>query len=316
LLPQGRPATTDFWMSSGSQEAMAFLHRFRESAQVMKQALSLVPHFHIFSLPAILGSANICAASIDGCDTCAPAPGRYCAPDPDGPGPLTGADVVNEDLRRLCLVNMSAQQQREDADAWHGEVFWDYTEQFSKTCSLKVNNRTTNETRFGYACSAAVMAKVGIPVEQVNDCINQTFATRLDEQLFSVAWSPQALRVNGWRYTGQLDPKQVLQEVCSSFPERPKQCKDLLDTATLSVKAVKKIVRRARRRNLGSVLAIAAVAMVALSFAISAYRRHMNSTLRKAVREEVMLEVQAQVADYVTMEDPTGDKTQHLSPKA
>lgn len=29
--------------------------------------------------------------------------GRYCAPDPDDRGPLTGRDILLEDLRQICI---------------------------------------------------------------------------------------------------------------------------------------------------------------------------------------------------------------------
>jgi len=32
--------------------------------------------------------------------------GRYCAPDPDGAGVLSGRDIVMEDLRQLCIQTL------------------------------------------------------------------------------------------------------------------------------------------------------------------------------------------------------------------
>merc|ERR1711920_629980 len=46
----------------------------------------------------------------------------------------------------------------------------------------------------------------------------------------NTAWSPRALRINGWRYSGILDPDLVTRAVCAGFISQPKECKDLIAT--------------------------------------------------------------------------------------
>merc|ERR1712032_1619986 len=42
------------------------------------------------------------------------------------------------------------------------------------------------------------------------------------------AWSPRALRINGWRYSGILDADLVARAVCSGFINQPEECQQLL----------------------------------------------------------------------------------------
>lgn len=291
-IPRGQVVVADFWMSSGSRESSEFLERFQDSAESLKYRLQFVPHFHIFSLPGGTGMNHLCASSIDSCDSCKPPPTKYCAPDPDGPGAITGGDVANEDLRRACIWNVTAKKKSETG-AQYSQSFWDYVVRFFKYCPLK-----TQSKRFGYACSAEVMQALGIPVDQVQRCVSENFAEFLEQQLIEVAWSPQALRLNGWRYSGPLDPETVLKAVCSGYATPPGECSQMLNN------------RRGQSEwgfGFFTMLMITGAVVGVLAIAFAFYKRHVTMQMRKALREEVMLEVQTQMADYMPMEDK-GDR--------
>merc|ERR1719188_410763 len=72
------------------------------------------------------------------------------------------------------------------------------------------------------------MRKVRAPLKEVKECIRQNYDRLLQEQVDNIAWSPQALRLNGWRYSGPLDPETVLKAICASFTTRPQECRQLL----------------------------------------------------------------------------------------
>lgn len=293
-IPQGEVVIADFWMSSGSRESAEFLERFQDSAETLKYHLQFTPHFHIFSLPPGSGYNHLCAASIESCGLCKPADGKYCAPDPDGPGPITGGEVANEDLRRLCIWKVTARR-KSDKGAQYSQGFWDYVVQFFHDCSLKSNKE---DRRFGYKCSVNVMKKVGISVSKVQKCVSQNYAGYLDEQIEKVAWSPQALRLNGWRYSGPLDPETVLKAVCSGYTTPPQECTSLMTIYSGSSSGWSSALS-----GLPSLLMVLGCTMSCLGVLFFLYKRHVTMSMRKALREEVMLEVQTQMADYVPMED-------------
>eukprot|EP00930_Biecheleria_cincta_P056428 TRINITY_DN42558_c0_g1_i1.p1 TRINITY_DN42558_c0_g1~~TRINITY_DN42558_c0_g1_i1.p1 ORF type:complete len:488 (+),score=99.71 TRINITY_DN42558_c0_g1_i1:23-1486(+) len=290
-IPRGKVVMTDFWMSSGSREAAKFLHDFKDCADALKDDLQFVPHYHIFSL------------SEDGADSestghlCLDGGSELCAPDPDGPGPITGEDVANEDARQLCILNTTAKK-RDATSAVYSQPFWHYVDRFHRHCKLEASDVSR---RFGDQCSWSTMAAVGIDADAVKDCMQRHRIPMLREQLKNVAWSPQALRINGWRYSGPLDPETVLKAVCAGYSTQPAACHELLKNNPA-------IFKRAIRGITSSALIVGlALLVLALYVVFYSYRRHVTSSVRKVLREEVMLEVQSQMADYVPMEDANQD---------
>lgn len=57
---------------------------------------------------------------------------------------------------------------------------------------------------------------VGAPQE----CYAQTRLDKLAKQREDTAWSPRALRINGWRYSGTLDPDLVTRAICAGASAR------------------------------------------------------------------------------------------------
>lgn len=68
------------------------------------------------------------------------------------------------------------------------------------------------------------MKDMDIDTDLVSRCIQSSASTKLKDQRENVAWSPQAVRVNGWRYSGPLEPDTVTRAVCSGFVIVPKEC--------------------------------------------------------------------------------------------
>jgi len=286
-IPRSMVVVADFWMSSGSRESSEFLQRFKDCAETLKHHLQFVPHYHVFRLPP---SASAAYGKL-----CTDESSQYCAPDPDGPGPITGADVVEEDLRQLCIWNVTARTSPDIVGAaTYSQEFWDYVVLLADRCPMK-DDRPSR--RFSEKCSHKVMEEVGIARDKVDACIQSSRKKLLDEQIKNTAWSPQALRVNGWRYSGPLDPEAVLKAVCSGYAAPLQECDDLLNGGSL----------------LGTIsapgLGLGIFAWTSLGMALCLvllfylYRSHVTSSVRKVLREEVMLEVQTQMADYAQLTD-------------
>merc|ERR1712039_530877 len=128
--------------------------------------------------------------------------------------------------------------------------------------------------------------KVGLDVGKVNQCVSATQDQKLKAELENTAWSPRALRINGWRYSGMMDPELVTRAICSGFISPPSECEKLL--------TVQQIVSGETgdgvsfKTFLGSLLSIGACSFCALL----CYKRYMKKELSATVREQVYLEVQ------------------------
>merc|ERR1712226_1624952 len=115
-----------------------------------------------------------------------------------------------------------------------------------------------------------------------------------------VAWSPRALRINGWRYSGILDVELVNRAICAGFVKKPAECEKLFR---------KRDPFRAYRASMNDsegvsflqmfLLLVATVAVMWCSLLL--YKRYLSDRMRTTLREEVMLEVQAQMGEYSKM---------------
>jgi len=289
-IPHAAVVLADFWMSSGSSESTEFLTRFKESAEILKFHLQFVPHYHVFSLPPSSGYGRLCTDET----------AKYCAPDPDGPGPITGADVVEEDLRQLCIWRVTAQADAGMPEgAKYSQVFWEYIFSFYRSCTM---SSTKPISTFGKACSEKLMTDLKMPTAKITKCLTQNRTRYLDEQVKNVAWSPQALRLNGWRYSGPLDQEIVLKAICSGYSRPLKECESLLSGfwVNLANKMKNQVENNLTTSTFVWMLVMLALLTVANGYL---YRRYLKKVLRRLLREEVMMEVQSQMQDYAKLED-------------
>lgn len=295
-IPQSAVVSVDFWWSSGSKEAQEFLVRFKESAEVLGHRMQFVPHYYVFDVSLNVGSTmgELCT------DIFETAGGvRHCAPDPDGPGPITGADVANEDVRQICLWHRTATSPDVMVDGLYSEHWWNYVTSVYNRCPLK---EPTRALRFGSkACSYNLMGTIDIDTNVIDRCVTRHADQLLEESARHVAWSEQALRINGWMYRGALDPEIVLKAVCSGFAEPPFACQELLNGwFRRGFMLLRHRVVRTLTYNTFTWLIVAICFLSVVNCFL--YRRHIVKLVNRQMREEVMLEVQSQMADYAKLE--------------
>jgi len=292
-IPRAEVVLVDFWMSSGSEESLQFLEQFKDAAETLAYRLQFVPHYHVFSLPPGSSYGHLCADA---------STAKHCAPDPDGPGPITGQMVVNEDLRQLCLWHISAEksplQDPAVKGATYSKTFWEYVVRRRGDCPLTGDDP---KYRFGDECSFRLMSKLGVNLDDLAKCIKDNADLYLDAEVENVAWSPQALRLNGWRYNGPLDREAVLKAICSGFREKPQECTSLLDGHWGQL--AKLIPGGAHGVSFGTLFWSVGMLLIFLAIAFYVYKSYVTTSVRKVLREEVMLEVQSQMADYSVLED-------------
>uniref|UniRef100_A0A7S4RYP3 PA domain-containing protein n=1 Tax=Alexandrium monilatum TaxID=311494 RepID=A0A7S4RYP3_9DINO len=291
-VPTNHVVVMDLWMSSASSESLRFLQEFSPKRKALNEKVKFVPHYHVFSM----------SSAQDANDLCSDGSAEFCAEDPDGSGYITGRMVLDEDVRQLCIHQLT-KVKRTDLDSTAGsesepvatmeyaEKFWNYVEAMLASCPLDA----AKEPRFGRACSENLMRKVGIDVDSVNKCMAETRDEKLKAEREYIAWSPRALRINGWRYRGTLDADLVTRAICAGFIKQPPACASLVEPVNH--------FKRVERPSSGGVnLTMFLTALIGVSLtilgALALYKRSLTRHIHSALREEVMLEVQAQMDSY------------------
>jgi hypothetical protein len=295
-VPLNHVVVMDLWMSSASHESMRFLQEFAPKRKSLNERVKFVPHYHVFNLQA--------GRQEDLSNLCDGPSGRFCAEDPDGPGPITGRMVLQENLRQLCIHELTKVKRTDpnavgDTGNVEGTVeyaakFWDYVEQLLRECPLDGKD---SAQAFGRACSEALMRKVGINVDEVNQCMLTTRGEKLKKEMANKAWSTRALRINGWKYGGTVDADLVMRAICAAFKKQPPACASLAEPVKPSSEQLAEIGGISTFSFIAALLVVAGV-LVGIMFL---YKRSLTRHIHSALREEVMLEVQSQMDTYRQM---------------
>eukprot|EP01017_Pseudomicrothorax_dubius_P043850 TRINITY_DN7365_c0_g1_i2.p1 TRINITY_DN7365_c0_g1~~TRINITY_DN7365_c0_g1_i2.p1 ORF type:complete len:448 (-),score=100.49 TRINITY_DN7365_c0_g1_i2:99-1442(-) len=200
----------DIWLSSSNMNSIRFLQRFNKFHRLLEGKAEAHPHYVTFFCFAceMEGFRNPNPNCLSG--------GRYCASDPDGKGPGTGANVVMEDLRQLCIYQQNP------------EKWWQYITGFEGPCLNFINSD----------CSNSIMAKVGIDKAQIEDCMKQSFEganpniddnkiLREERERYLKTGVPfyPSIQINNVLYRGNLEPvEHVFDALCASFTHTPEIC--------------------------------------------------------------------------------------------
>merc|ERR1719436_1104619 len=104
-------------------------------------------------------------------------------------------------------------------------------EKLGDRCPLEAANP---QDRFGLECSERLMKDVGIDSSKIAECASRTQEEKLKHERENRAWSPRALRINGWRFSGMLDADLVTRAICSGFIKQPNECKKLLTVSPIA----------------------------------------------------------------------------------
>eukprot|EP00441_Pelagodinium_beii_P041826 CAMPEP_0197629504 /NCGR_PEP_ID=MMETSP1338-20131121/7322_1 /TAXON_ID=43686 ORGANISM="Pelagodinium beii, Strain RCC1491" /NCGR_SAMPLE_ID=MMETSP1338 /ASSEMBLY_ACC=CAM_ASM_000754 /LENGTH=471 /DNA_ID=CAMNT_0043200549 /DNA_START=111 /DNA_END=1526 /DNA_ORIENTATION=- len=295
-LPTQHVVTVDMWMSSASQMTHKFLKEFKLNRMILNEVMVFNPHYAVFPMdgndPAIYSGL------------CSDQTGRFCAEDPDGAGQTTGRDVLEENVRQLCihektkvprvsneLVGIGGQHPVE-----YSKEFWEYITKYLDECPLE---GTDPNKRFGETCSLKVMREVGIATDPIIQCAMTSKDDKLMHERENPAWSPRAVRINGWRYSGYLNADLVSRAVCSAFINSPLECKQILDKQGERDYFMTQMLRLKGQGVSFTQMLMVLLLMALLGFIVMIlYKRYLRKELQNTLREEVMLEVQAQMGEY------------------
>jgi len=206
--------------------------------------------------------------------------------------------VLDEAVRQLCIHEQTKVVRAPGVKVDYAGKWWDYVSLLPDICPV---DGETEDNRFGNICAEKVMQKVRLDPTTVNSCIMQTKTEKLRTQRDNKGWSPDALRINGWRYMGTLDSDLVTQAVCTAFIVPAPECdiivkeRNPFDTTSHVVeKGIKPIV-----------VIITLVVIVGLGFcALIFYKRAMMEQITSQVRDEVTLEMHSQMGQYSQLPRP------------
>lgn len=315
-MPKNHIVGVDLWLSSGSSESQQFMKKFASSRKALNEVMSFTPHYAVFSMPSSDPSVYQ--------ELCSDTTGQYCAEDPDASGAVTGRDVLEEDVRQLCIheltkVPKESRQQAADAaveaaaasaaktsnvrgakassparqaGVLYAEPYWQYVAKLPDRCPV---DGTTEDRQFGSSCSKKLMVEVGIDPTKVDKCVLDTRDQKLKEQREHQAWSPKALRINGWRYTGMLDADLVTRAVCAGFVQKPAECEELIKTRD----PFEKYSGASEGGVSFSVFLLGLAGLAVFSCGtLFCYKKALKDQMQSSVREEVMIEVQSAMAAY------------------
>jgi len=213
------------WTTPMETISRGFEQTFASAALALGESAYFTPHMYIYD-----GIKSNCQGA-DGQNQCANLctnSGRYCSTDPDNDleGGISGADIVQESLRRICIWTVYGQ---EDGI---GKNWWIYINDFYNNCVA--NPQFFKDDR----CIEHAFAQASIDSSKIDRCIKEsgglkgdTINSLLEDELLSkdiagVVVLP-AVYVNRAPLRGGIEFETVFGAVCSGFAAgtAPKVCK-------------------------------------------------------------------------------------------
>jgi len=220
----------DLWTIPTDPVSRNFLRTFKDASMGLGARAYFTPHMYIYD-----GIKSNCRG-FDGesqCYNLCTNNGRYCATDPDNDldKGISGADVVEESLRRICIWKHYGEENGV------GVEWWDYVNIFMMQCD-------TPDLFMKPKCINEVMYKASIDEAVVQQCIDDSGGldedkpnTILDAELTArenvgVVIVPAAY-VNRASIRGALEFVTMFRAVCSGFAAgtEPKICKSCVPCA-------------------------------------------------------------------------------------
>jgi hypothetical protein len=286
-VPVDRIVKMDMWMSAAAEELRQFIREFEPIREELGWNLAFYPHYHVISLP-----------TKDYNNNCWNEDAAYCTDDPDGPGPVTGRDVLEESVRQLCILEKTRQEDPSGkSKALYSILYWKYLAKFQADCPVK-GPADDPARRFGKDCADGVRNALlsSSQNKEVDSCLSMNALKYLDEHRGHVAWSSRAVRINGWRYMGQIDADAITRAICSGYVDEPSACSSLrLHRFTFE--------DQSSTMTFGTFITVVALIVLGAFAGLACYRRVLTAYVRSSIREEVMLEVKHQMTDYAPLRD-------------
>lgn len=274
------------WTSAENKKVYSFIEEFSEYAlKFTKEKAVFTPHYVLWYC-AICKEQNFTEAHRD----CLSG-GRYCAPDPDGAGPLAGKDVVMEDLRQICVFKMTEQQN--DYKLWY-----DYMRVYNQDCAAGYINKD---------CSYSVLKKININTKDIEKCINESTLgqnVEIDDNSLlneeKKAWNDYgvpfypSLTVNNQTYRGDWEAQEVFIALCAGFSERQEEC--------IIQKESEEVVEETTGVGTATVVMVLISCLILMGVVLFLYRLW----IRREMKDEMRMQVNNAVSQYFALSEQGG----------
>eukprot|EP00545_Synedropsis_sp_CCMP1620_P000681 CAMPEP_0119029986 /NCGR_PEP_ID=MMETSP1176-20130426/40798_1 /TAXON_ID=265551 /ORGANISM="Synedropsis recta cf, Strain CCMP1620" /LENGTH=522 /DNA_ID=CAMNT_0006986349 /DNA_START=663 /DNA_END=2231 /DNA_ORIENTATION=+ len=213
----------DLWTVPTDVVSRNFLNNFREVAVALGKSAYFTPHMYIYD-----GIRSHCMGN-DGQNMCynlCTNNGRYCATDPDNDleKGISGADVVKESLRRICIWKHYG-----DSDGI-GVQWWKYVEQFMEKCNNPdyfmnddcIKDAYKHSKVDGDAIERCMKDSGGVTADAPNAFLDLEIGSQTER---GVVVLPTAF-VNTAAIRGALTVNNVFDAICAGFADgtSPKIC--------------------------------------------------------------------------------------------
>jgi hypothetical protein len=212
------------WTTPKDEVSRPLLQNFREVANALGKHAQFTPHMYIYD-----GMFAGCQDSEGNnqCYTLCTNSGRYCATDPDEDldRGISGADVVTESLRRLCIWREYGE------DDGVGMPWWDYIGEFLYRCD-------TTDFFANMDCITDSMTRAGVDPDKIQTCMDDAGGLTdntpnriLDHELLARETSGVVILpsfyVNNAPLRGALTVGEVFEAICSGYApgSEPDACK-------------------------------------------------------------------------------------------
>ena len=221
--------------------------------------------------------------------------GRYCSPDPDDDGPLTGRDILDEDLRQLCMYQVDP------------SLYFDYMSNYDYNCLEKKGD--------AHECYESVLHKLGGDVETnkaaIKRCVDNSFEGGQDRLLDNNSllevqrktFKRRGIQVwpsivlDGSLYRGNVLPaNNVYEAVCESFSVLPDSCVNYFQSKKEGIAIYHEVDQTHLKSIIGWIIAIAFVIFIVALFL---YRRWVKRELMRDLNNRL----NTRISDYMAMQD-------------
>lgn len=285
-MSQSKNFEYSFWLSTSNRNSFRLVRGFEPFYRKISDKSKFTPHYNIWT-NEVSARNNFTSPAPDTCIS----GGRYCCIDPDGRGPATGAQVVLEDLRQICIYRTFP------------ELWWNYMMRFDSECL---------EIQVVEDCSKQTMRDVGIDVQMIEKCYRESFIskdnyinvmvddnwilsneTRMIRQMGIQFWP--TVTINNISYKGNINGRNIFEAVCSAFPTGsiPETCYEILGKENTGEEGL----------NVTLILILVFSSLVLFFlFLIFIYRRWVKSQLNNEMSTQVNQMVTQYIAFYENRE--------------
>jgi hypothetical protein len=295
----------DLWTTPSDMVSRDFLKDFGKIAEALGDRAYFTPHMYIYD-----GIKSHCQGNSgeNYCYNLCTNNGRYCATDPDNDleHGISGADVVKESLRRLCIWNMYG------ASKGIGKEWWTYVATFNDRCRLDhftddacIKDAYKVSKIDGKAVERCMDDSGGVEKDQSNAKLDYEISA---QQQRGVVVLPTAF-VNMAAIRGALTVKNVFTAICAGFeagttPSICTKCAQCGDPVTC--------VEKGRCTSSGSGGGSSDGSGVSMKFFVSSMFLVVGAFAAlgvwhyKRTRDEMREQVRGILAEYMPLEDHDG----------